>query len=364
MSLQIGITGLPNVGKSTLFNALTKSRKANAANYPFCTIDPNVGVVEVPDERLKALAQIAKPEKVVPAVVEFVDIAGLVKGASKGEGLGNKFLANIRECHAIAEVVRAFADPNVIHVHGGIEPKRDIEIIQTELILADIETVNRRLEDAKAKAKSGDAKNIEYAALVEKLKRHLEEGGLAYSFALPENQKAVFGDLHLLTAKPFLYIANIDEADIKKVEIANLKKELGLKEKDELVPISAKIEEELAQMTDEEAKVFLDDLGLKEPGLFALIHAAYRALGYITFFTAGPKEVRAWTTAAGASAPQAAGVIHTDFEKGFIAAEVISYGDYVACGGEQGAKEKGKTRIEGREYIIKDGDVVHFRFNV
>lgn len=364
MSLQIGIVGLPNVGKSTLFNALTRSRKANVANYPFCTIDPNVGVVEVPDERLQKLAQMVKPEKIIPAAVEFVDIAGLVKGASKGEGLGNKFLANIRECHAIAQVVRVFSDPNVIHVHGEVSPKRDIEIIHSELILADLETLTKRLDKAKSEIKSGDQKKAAYADLLAKLKTHLEEGKLAYDFAKTPEIREALRDLHLLTNKPFLYIANVHESEIKNVDAAQLKNAWGLTQSVEIIPISAKIEEELAQLTDEEAKAFLEDLGLKEPGLFALIHAAYRTLGYLTFFTAGPKEVRAWTTTQGATAPQAAGVIHTDFEKGFIAAEIISYKDYVECGGESGAKEKGKARVEGKEYVMKDGDVVHFRFNV
>lgn len=364
MPLQIGIVGLPNVGKSTLFNALTKSRKANVANYPFCTIDPNIGVVEVPDERLKKLADIVKPEKIIPAAVEFVDIAGLVKGASTGEGLGNKFLANIRECHAIAEVVRVFHDPNVIHVYGEILGKRDIEITEAELILADLETLEKRLAKAKSEVKSGDSRASRYAEILNELKKHFESGKLACDFAKTQEISDAIYDLHLLTNKPFLYIANVHEADIGKWSREALIEELGLKPDCEIIPISAKIEEELAQMSDEEAQVFLEDLGLKEPGLFALIHAAYRTLGYITFFTAGPKEARAWTTTKGAKAPQAAGVIHTDFEKGFIAAEVISYSDYIACNGELGAKEKGKMRVEGKNYVVQDGDVVHFRFNV
>lgn len=364
MVLQIGIVGLPNVGKSTLFNALTRTRKANVANYPFCTIDPNVGIVEVPDERLKKLTQMLNPAKVLPATVEFVDIAGLVKGASKGEGLGNKFLANIRECNAIAEVVRVFSDPNVIHVHGDVLPQRDIEIIEAELILADLDTLGKRLDKAKAEAKSGNQKAASYAALLAKLRDHLSSGKKAFDFAATAEEKDSLKDLHLLTNKPFLYIANVHEDEIKNVDKTALAPQLGIKNAEHVIPISAKIEEELAQLSDEEAKAFLDDLGLKEPGLYALIHAAYRTLGYLTFFTAGPKEVRAWTTVQGAVSPQAAGVIHTDFEKGFIAAEVISFDDYVSCGGEQGAKEKGKMRVEGKEYVMKDGDVVHFRFNV
>ena len=364
MPLQIGIVGLPNVGKSTLFNALTRSHKANVANYPFCTIDPNVGVVEVPDVRLQKLTEMVKPERVMPATVEFVDIAGLVKGASKGEGLGNKFLANIRECHAIAQVVRTFHDPNVIHVHGDISPKRDIEIIHAELILADLETLGRRLSEAKAKVKSGDQKTTGVLQILADLKAHFDRGGLAYDFVDTKEKNEAVKDLHLLTDKPFLYIANVGESEIKTFDKIKFAQECGLLPASEIIPISAKIEEELAQMEESDAKVFLEDLGMKEPGLFALIHAAYRTLGYMTFFTAGPKEARAWTTKTDATAPQAAGVIHTDFEKGFIAAEVISYEDYVAYNGEAGAKDKGKVRIEGKEYIMKDGDVVHFRFNV
>ncbi|MEK7171313.1 MAG: redox-regulated ATPase YchF, partial [Patescibacteria group bacterium] len=338
--------------------------KANVANYPFCTIDPNVGIVEVPDARLSRLSEMVKPERVVPATVEFVDIAGLVKGASKGEGLGNKFLANIRECHAIAQVVRAFVDPNVIHVHGDVAPKRDVEIIHAELILADLETLGKRLNEAKAKARAGDSKIAAYATILSDLKSHFDRGGIAHDFADTKEKKEAIADLHFLTDKPFLYIANVSESEIKTFDKTKFAEECGLKPIAEIIPISAKIEEELAQMEESDAKVFLEDLGLAEPGLFALIHAAYRTLGYLTFFTAGPKEARAWTTFQGATAPQAAGVIHTDFEKGFIAAEVIGYEDYTTCGGEAGAKEKGKARVEGKEYVMKDGDVVHFRFNV
>lgn len=363
MSLQIGIVGLPNVGKSTLFNALTKSRNANVANYPFCTIDPNVGVVEVPDERLAKLAELVKPNKVIPATVEFVDIAGLVKGASKGEGLGNKFLANIRECSAIAEVVRVFADSNVIHVHGKVDPKEDIGIIEAELLLADLDTVSKRNDKAKAEVKAGDSKKAAYADIIARLKSHLEQGKLAHTFITTPEIRAALSDLHLLTAKAFLYIANIHESEIAVWNQQKLQAELGLPPSAEIIPISAKIEEELAQMSLEESKDFLDDLGLKEPGLNAVIHSAYRTLGYITYFTAGVKEVRAWTVRKGAKAPEAAAVIHTDFEKGFIAAEVAAFADYISCGGEQGAKEKGKMRVEGKEYEMKDGDVVFFRVN-
>lgn len=362
--LQIGIVGLPNVGKSTIFNALTKSRHANAANYPFCTIDPNVGVVEVPDKRLDALVELVKPAKIVPATVEFVDIAGLVKGASKGEGLGNKFLANVRECHAIAQVVRAFKDKNVVHVHGDIAPKRDVEIIQMELILADLETLDKRLESARADTKSGDAKQIRHAEMLEKLKQHLEKGGLAHEFASTKEIKNAIRDLHLLTDKPVLYIANIDEAEIKKWNKEEFCAQIGLPADAEVIPISAKIEEEIAQMNEDEARLFLEDIGLKEPGLFALIHAAYRTLGYITFFTAGPKEVHAWTITKGASAPEAAGAIHSDFQRGFIAAEVISYDDFMKFKGELFAKENGKMKSEGKSYIVRDGDVIYFKFNV
>lgn len=364
MPLQIAIVGLPNVGKSTLFNALTRTRAANVANYPFCTIDPNVGVVEVPDERLTALASIVRPQKIIPATVEFVDIAGLVKGAAKGEGLGNKFLANIRECHAIAQVVRVFEDPNVIHVHGDIAPKRDIEIIQSELILADLETVEKRYKKAASELKSGNPKLKEYHELLGRLKMHLEQGKLAYDFAQKTEEKEALKDLHLLTNKPFLYIANVHEKEVATINVQNLAQKLSLPQSAALIPISAKIEEEIGQLSQEEMKIFLDDLGLKEPGLYALIHAAYKTLGYMTYFTAGPQEVRAWTVAKGSTAPVAAGVIHTDFEKGFIAVEVISFADYIACGGEQGAKQQGKLRVEGRDYIFQDGDVVHFRFNV
>lgn len=364
MSLQIGIVGLPNVGKSTLFNALTKSRKANVANYPFCTIDPNVGIVEVPDDRLKKITELVHPARVIPATVEFVDIAGIVKGASKGEGLGNKFLANIRECHAVAEVIRVFEDPNVIHVHGAVDPKLDREIIESELILADLETVAKRAEKAKSEAKAGNEKAILYAAAIDELKAHLGAGKLAKDFSPTSETHDLFRDLHLLTDKPFLYIANIHEAQMKEFDVHTFKTDCGLAETAEAIPISAKIEEELAQLTDEESKTFLQEFGLEEPGLFSLIRAAYSTLGLLTFFTAGPKEARAWTTKQGATAPNAAGVIHSDFEKGFIAAEVISYDDFVACGGEQGAKEKGKARVEGKEYVMQDGDVVHFRFNV
>lgn len=358
MSLKIGITGLPNVGKSTLFNALTKTRKANVANYPFCTIDPNVGVVEVPDPRLKKLVEMVKPVKVIPAITEFVDIAGLVRGASKGEGLGNQFLANIRECAAIAEVVRVFEDSDVVHSYGNIDPKRDIEIIHAELILADLQTLEKRFVKAKADIKSHDKKAEEYLLKLENLKKALGEGKFA-----SEDERKYFADLSLLTAKEVLYIANIHESKIG-ISQKDLREKLGLPDSVEVIPISAKIEEEIAQLSDEESQEFLKELGLEESGLSALIHGAYRTLGLITFFTAGPKEVHAWTIKKGTKAPQAAGTIHSDFEKGFIAAEVISYDDYGKYGGELGAKENGKMRVEGKEYVMQDGDVMHFRFAV
>ncbi len=364
MSLKIGIVGLPNVGKSTLFNALTRTRKANVANYPFCTIDPNVGIVEVPDPRLIKLAEMVKPKQIIPATCEFVDIAGLVRGASKGEGLGNQFLANIRECAAIAEVVRVFGDSDVIHSYGNVDPKRDIEIIHAELILADLQTVEKRLSKAKSEARSGDKKAAEYFVHLEKLHKALGEGKFACeALATPEDKK-YFMDLSLLTAKEVLYIANIHESQIGKISKKELCEKMGLPESSEVVQISAKIEEELGQMEMAEAEVFLQDLGIAESGLSALIHAAYRTLGLQTYFTAGPKEVRAWTFHKGAKAPEGAGVIHSDFEKGFIAAEVIAYDDYVNFGGELGAKEHGKMRVEGKEYVMHDGDVAHFRFAV
>jgi GTP-binding protein YchF len=359
--MKIGIVGLPNVGKSTLFNALTKSSTAMAANYPFCTIDPNVGIVEVPDARMAKLAELVHPERIMPAVVEFVDIAGLVKGASEGEGLGNQFLSHIRECDAIGQVLRLFKDDNVIHVHGGVDARRDLEIIDTELILADLQTVQKRLGKAASDAKSGDKKKAAYLALVQKVNAALESGKKAIDLELTPEEKLEMQDLHLLTAKPFLYILNISEDDLRTIIVPQIRKDLGLPESAKLIPISAKVEEELINFTEEEAKDLLDQLGIKESGLNALIHAAYDTLGLMTYFTAGPKEVRAWTIHQGDTAPRAAGVIHTDFEKAFIRAEVIGYEDYVKCGGEVQAREKGLLRLEGKEYLVKDGDVMHFR---
>jgi hypothetical protein len=363
MSLQIGIVGLPNVGKSTLFNALTKSKGAQAANYPFCTIDPNVGVVEVPDERLHALAKIVNPEKIVPTYVEFIDIAGLVEGASKGEGLGNQFLSHIRECDAICQVLRVFQDSNVIHVSGTVDPKRDKEVIETELILADLQTVEKRLGKAKSDCKSGDKKKIEYADLVSKLYDFLSAGNMANRMILNDEEKLALNDLHLLTAKPIIHVLNVSENEVSKVNIEEMKKYFGLDKQDELLPISAQIESELVDMTEEEALEFLKEMGLKETGLNALIKTAYRTLGLATYLTAGEKEVRAWTIHKGWLAPQAAGVIHTDFEKGFIKVETIFWEDYVKFDGKAGAKEKGKLRLEGKDYIVKDGDVMEFLFN-
>ncbi|MFA5830007.1 MAG: redox-regulated ATPase YchF [Candidatus Gracilibacteria bacterium] len=362
--MKIGIVGLPNVGKSTLFNALTKTKGAMAANYPFCTIDPNIGIVSVPDERMQKLAETVKPQRILPAIVEFVDIAGLVKGASEGEGLGNQFLSHIRECDAIAQVVRVFADPNVIHVHENVDPKRDVEIIETELIMADLQTVQKRLGKAQSDAKSGDAKKKAYADLVARVERGLTEGKKVIDTDWNPEEKLALHDLHLLTAKPLLYVANIDEKEAGKINVEELKPKLGLTAQQKLIPISAKIEEEIGTLTEEEGKMFLEEMGLKETGLNALIKAAYETLGLQTYFTAGVQEVRAWTIHKGDKGPQAAGVIHTDFEKGFICAEVIWWEDFVNCGGEVVAKEKGKMRLEGKEYIVKDGDVMHFKFNV
>lgn len=363
MGLKIGIVGLPNVGKSTIFNALTRTKGAQVANYPFCTIEPNIGVVEVPDDRLGHLAKIANPEKIVPAIIEFVDIAGLVKGASKGEGLGNKFLSHIRECDAIAQVVRVFEDSNITHVHGGIDPKRDIEIIESELLLADMQTMENRISKAKSSAKSGKKEDKDYADLLERVYEEMGNGMLVSNVKLTPEEKELLRDLHLITAKPIMYIANVHEDHITKIDVEKIKKDIGIPAGATLIPISAKIEEELVGFSKDEADNFLHEMGLTETGLNSLIRNAYELLRLRTYFTAGPKEVKAWTIKAGDLAPRAAGVIHTDFEKGFIRAEVIHCDDYMAHGGEVGAKEKGALRIEGKEYEVKDGDVMHFRFS-
>ncbi|CAN5318030.1 redox-regulated ATPase YchF [soil metagenome] len=364
MSLKCGIVGLPNVGKSTLFNALTKAGIA-AENYPFCTIEPNVGIVEVPDPRLAALSVIVKPERIVPAIVEFVDIAGLVAGASEGEGLGNKFLAHIRETDAIVNVVRCFDDTNVIHVAGKIDPISDIEVIQTELCLADLATVEKSLTRYQKVAKSGNDKEAKKLVdVLEKCSAQLDQGLPVRSIAFNAEEWLLVRPLCLITAKPAMFVGNVDEHGFENNPHLDRLRAYAESQHAPVVAICAKIEAEIADLSDEDKQMFLSDIGMKEPGLDRLIRAAFTLLGLQTYFTAGEKEVRAWTVAVGATAPQAAAVIHTDFERGFIRAEVIAYDDYVALKGEQGAKEKGKMRLEGKEYIVHDGDVMHFRFNV
>lgn len=363
MGIKCGIVGLPNVGKSTLFNCLTKAG-VDAANYPFCTIEPNVGVVGVPDPRLEKLAAIVKPERILPTAMEFVDIAGLVKGASQGEGLGNKFLANIRETDAIAHVVRCFENDDVTHVSGKISPADDIEIINTELALADLDTVVRAMHRLQKQTKSGDKAAIAEVALMERVREQLNKGLPARTLNYTKEEKIIIKTLQLLTFKPTLYIANVAEDGYTNNPLLNQVQEIAARENASVVAVCASIEAEIAELEDAEKAEFLTELNLTEPGLDRVIHAGYKVLGLETYFTAGVKEVRAWTIPVGSTAPQAAGVIHTDFEKGFIRAEVVAYHDFIQYKGEQGAKDAGKWRLEGKEYIVQDGDVMHFRFNV
>jgi len=365
MGFKCGIVGLPNVGKSTLFQALTQSANAEVANFPFCTIDPNVGMVAVPDPRMTALVAIVQPERTVPTTMEFVDIAGLVAGASEGAGLGNQFLAHIRETDAIAQVVRCFDNDDIIHVNNHVNPQNDLEIIHTELALADLHTVEKALLRANKNAKTGDKDALKEKALFERVKSELDQGVAIRTLSLDDDEKKILRNLHLLTAKPMLYIANVDERGLgSDNHHVNVVRQHAEKEKASVVSVCAAFEAELSGLSDDDRQIFLNDVGLKESGLSRVIQAGYDLLGLQTYFTAGKKEVRAWTIQRGATAPQAAGVIHTDFERGFIRAEVIAYSDFIQYQGEQGAKEAGRLRLEGKDYIVKDGDVIHFRFNV
>ncbi len=364
MAVNCGIIGLPNVGKSTIFNALTRANAA-VANYPFCTVEPNVGIVEVPDERLTRLAEIYKPKKLTPTNMEFVDIAGLVEGASKGEGLGNQFLGHIREVDALVHIVRCFDDPEIVHVNGAVDPKRDVEIIDTELILKDLDSVEKRLLRVEKKAKSGDKESVRESNLLTRLKDALSQGKSARQVPVSEEEAPVMKELALLTAKPILYVANVPEGDVEKGNaFSDRVVEIARQEGTECIIISGKIESEIAVLSPEEGEVFLQELGLTEPGLARLIRASYRLLGLVTFFTVGEDEVKGWTISKGTPAVQAAGKIHSDIERGFIRAEIFRYDDLIRLGSAQAIKEKGLLRLEGKEYLVQDGDCVYFRFNV